>query len=239
MRRRALNFGFLTIALSLPGSCAWASVDLITSRAALAPNDAVKWSDLGLDFSSVQSPFRISTAGGIQLTVSQPVGGFEIYHQNPPAPHPPSLNSGWAGSFAPGDSVLYTADPGEGPIFIHFDSPVLGIGAQVESGQYGPYTAHIEAFDALGLRLGNFNMNGVSDDRADNSAVFVGLRSDIANIGSVRFSVDAADSQDLAINQLAILSDPGSNIVPEPAPCALLVLAFGVWIAVARRNLQR
>ena len=224
----------LTVALgsSLLLSSVQAQVQSVTSRAALGVSDSLDWGSVGAPFSTIGGAFDARLLGGLQLVVSQPSAGFELYRQNPAELQSSDQNTGWAGSFAPGDAVLYTAAPGEGPITIRFKAPVQGVGAQVESGQYGAYTGKIEAFDFSGLSLGSYSMAGVSDSRADNSAVFVGLMSSSANISRVEFSVTTDRTGDLAMNQLSVVSEPIVSIVPEPGTVALFTVG-GLVVAAA------
>src|SRR5262249_52800514 len=144
---RALSFG-LAMVVTLGGfRRAEAQTQFVPSRLAFGTAEVVDWNQVAPAFGTAVRPFTIVSSIGLPLRVSQPVGGFEIYNQNPPEPHPDNLNTGWAGSFKPGDPILYTAVPGEGPISIEFGAPVAGVGAQIESGQYGEFTAKIEAFD--------------------------------------------------------------------------------------------
>lgn len=230
------RFSFTSLLAAALGSCllvsAQAQVQSVASRAALSADDTVDWGTVGAPYSTIGGAFDARSIGGLQLVVSQPSAGFELYRQNPAQLKSPDQNTGWAGSFAPGDSLLYTAAPGEGPVTVRFKAPVQGVGAQVESGQYGAYTGKIEAFDVSGLSLGSFSAAGLSDSNADNSAVFVGLLSGSANISRVEFSVTTDRTADLAVNQLSLVVEPVVTIVPEPGTVALFAVG-GLVAAVA------
>ena len=236
---RVFKFLLLGVAAAigcLRGDLVDAQVRFVSSRAALEANDSVDWNQLGLSFSTAPSPASVSSQGGLALTVSQPSAGFEIYNQNPAS----GPATGWGGSFAPGDPVLYTAAPGEGPITVQFGTLIYGAGAQVESGQYGAYTGTIEAFDKSGLSLGRFSLNGYSDTLGDNSAIFLGVVSPLGNISKIQFSVSTDRTGDFGLNQLSVLTEPLVMIVPEPSVVCLILVAGAVLVlskagAISRR----
>jgi hypothetical protein len=68
--------------------------------------------------------------------------------------------------------------------------------------------------------LGEVTEDGLANNTADNSAIFIGIGSDDAPISKLEFSLDSPNSLlgDFAINQLAFAP------VPEPASLVL----FGV-----------
>ncbi len=169
------------------------------------------------------------------MTVSQPQAGFEIYNQNANT----GISTGWGGSFKPGDPVLYTAAPGEGPVTIEFGSLVLGAGAQIESGQYGVYTGRIEAFNSTGLSLGSFTLSGNSDTLGDNSAIFLGVTSPVANISKIQFSVATERTADFGLNQLSLRTDPTVVIVPEPGVLSLVFVGSAMLGCGLRRVKRR
>lgn len=192
------------------------AVTFVTDRTALGANDSVDWGSLGSEFTTVGSPFSITSSGGTNLDVSLSSGSFQRRDQS----------SGWSGNFAPGDALLWTQG-NLGPLEIDFSTAVSGAGAQIQANQYGSFTGIIEAFDSLGSSLGSFNLAGLSSGSSDNSAIFLGISSDSANIDRLTFSL-ANGSSDFAINQLDLRS--GSTPVPEPTS-VLGILAFGALSA--------
>ena len=180
----------------------------ITNRTALGGTDFVDWGVLGSPFTTVSNPFSITSFGGLNLEVSQPFGSFERRNQS----------GGWNGNFTPGDRLIWTQN-NPGPLTIDFNSPVLGAGAQIQINTFGDFIGTIEAFDSGGISLGGFSLQGLSTSNGDNSAIFIGLLSNTANIDKLVFSVDFG-SQDFAINQLDIVTKP----VPESS------FVFGVLV---------
>lgn len=204
------------------------ALTLITSRTDLGGNDSADWAVLGSPFSSVLNPFTIASSQGINLEISQPVGAFERRNQ--------SDKGGWTGTFAPGDALLFTGGNNQGPTTIDFDVPVLGAGTQLQSAVDGDfYTAIIEAFDSLGNTLGVVGYSGYSQLglEGDNSAIFVGVRSDSANIDKLTLNIFSSKEKDpgFAMNRLDLVSrdirspepiEPES--VPEPTTSVAMLL---------------
>jgi hypothetical protein len=75
--------------------------------------------------------------------------------------------------------------------------------------------------------LGTFSVANISSLALDNSAAFLGIESNTADISRIVFS-SSAPQFGLAINQLSILTQ-----VPEPT-YTLAILAFGVSGAVLK-----
>lgn len=203
-----------------------ADVVFVSSRAALAGTDHVDWGVLGPQNTTVSNPFNISSVDGLDMTVSMPSGSFQRLDQG----------SSWGGNFAPGDRLLWTAGS-PGPITITFDTAVMGAGAQIQQNQFGNFTGTIEAFafDLMGNSLGSFTRTGSSSGNGDNSAIFLGVRSDTANIGRIVF--DVAGTGDFAINQMDLLT--GSEVTPVPLPAAAwggLALFGGMGLNRLRRR---
>lgn len=216
------TIGLIVAVLSTVFSDTGQAVTLITNRADLGGNDSVNWTVLGPPSTDVSNPFSLTSLGGIMLDISQPVGSFSRRNQ--------SWES-WAGMFAPGDALLFTGGSNQGSITIDFDVPVLGAGTQFQTAVEGdPYIAMIEAFDSVGNSLGLVGLSGISQFglEGDNSAIFVGVRSDTANIDKLKLTVVATRVQDpgFAINQLDLATTNEAEPIPEPTT-AVAVLALG------------
>jgi hypothetical protein len=199
---------------------AGAGTFLITDRAGVGATDSVDWGQLGPAFSIVSNAFTITSADGNSLIVSQIAGPFERRDQGFPS-------GGWNGNFTPTDHLLWThGSPGfgsSGPITIDFGpTGIFGGGAQIQANvaDGSKFTAHLKAFDKFGGLLGEVTEDGLANNAADNSAIFIGIGSDDTPISKLEFSLDSAKSLlgDFAINQLAFAP------VPEPASLVL----FGV-----------
>ena len=113
-----------------------------------------------------------------------------------------------------------------------------GVGAQIQNHHYSSFTAKIEAFNSSGLSLGSFTRTGASTYWADNSASFMGVLSDQADIAKVSFNVwdsfSALGSRSFSINQMSLnSSEPSVTAVPTPA---LLPGLIGMSIAAIRKR---
>lgn len=201
-----------------------AAVSQVFSRGALAGNDYIDWSSVGVSNTVVSNPFNTTTNNGLGVTGSMPAGQFERRDQGP----------SWFGNFANGDRLLWT-QLSTGPIFLEFLNPVWGAGTQIQADFYGNYTGSIEAFDSANNSLGLFSLPGISNGNGDNSAVFLGLKSDSANIKKIALIGDHSQYlDDFAINQVDLVTTGRASEVPEPGSMALL--GTGVVGLIARRR---
>jgi hypothetical protein len=175
------------------------SVTLVTSRTALAGTDYVDWGVLGPSNTTVANPFTVTSAGGVRLGVSARVNSssFSTMEETPVtdgATAPLQMN------FAAGDHLLWLGTPKglqihkSNPITFDFGaSAVQGGGAQIGSAVYGNFVARVEAFNASGVSLASFTEAGnAQNTNGDNSAIFIGVRSDTANISRIALSIDSA-----------------------------------------------
>ena len=226
----AATYLALTALLTTLPSVAQA-ITLVTARSALGGNDQLDWSSLGpaKPFNVLPNSFSATSQGGLDLNVDIPPAspGFTsplVFQSSPPP-------SGIPTNFANGDFALFTGFiPGgfpavgnPGPITITFDTPVSGAGAQIAVDDTAQFTAFISAFDETNTLLGTFEAAGTSSLALDNSALFLGVRSDTANISRVVYRTSVPDRA-VAINTLSLVDD--SVGVPEPTS-AFGVLAFG------------
>jgi hypothetical protein len=202
------------------------SYSLVTSRTALAGTDSVNWGTLGPAGTVAANPSTILSASGHSISVSKTqAGAFKVLEQ----PLPYSAGE-WAGNFAPGDMVLWTDDSGlksANPITLDFGTTAVAAGgAQIQEDYYpGNFTAEVQAFDASGKILASFTEHGKSTSAADNSAIFIGIRSTSANIYKIALSLTNAHSGtlgDFAINQFDFRT---SALAAAPAASAAVVAA--------------
>ncbi len=163
------------------------------------------WGQLGPCMTAIPNPFAAtSSAGGLGITgtfAGPGIGQVRV-----------QTLCGWGGNFASGDILVWTNAPGQGPLTLSFDSPIVGAGAQIQANFFGAFTAQIEAFNG-NTSLGSFTEDGVSTPSGDNSAIFIGLKDlDGANVTSIVFSLTAAvaDPMDFAINKLSL--DTGAPV---------------------------
>jgi hypothetical protein len=191
----------------------------------LNPTDSFDWAaNFGAEFNPVpDGSTALSNSGALAAAITFGGGGDgQLMVQG----------SGWNGNFNPGDAVLWTNSPGQGPITFTFSQPVNAVGAQMQADFFGPFTAELEAFDIHGNLIDSVTASGNSNSNGDGSALFLGLAND-AGIASAEFLQISCpcDTADFAIGSLNVASDVSS--VPEPGSFTSLFIIFGL-AAVAR-----
>ncbi|MBN3957531.1 hypothetical protein [Nostoc sp. NMS8] len=222
-----------------------AATFLVTERAALGGNDEVDWGSLGKVFNPIAPDFSVFLPNSFSTTSQDGLSlDINIAPTSNPGVTPPFVfqtlpSPGIRSNFAQGDFILFggidptgfiplppgTPDPGTkgngGPFSISFAQPVFGAGTQiaVDTSKLKVET-FITAFDNTNNLLGSFSVPNISSLALDNSAVFLGIRSDTANISRLVFS-SSAPQYGLAINQVSILAVPESTYT-------LAILAFGI-----------
>jgi hypothetical protein len=221
---RYFECAFLALLFLVGVGSAHASVILVTLPAALGANDSIDWSQLGPSFTFLTSPQSVVSGGGLNASVSSSGGQFERRDQN----------NGWGGNFAPGTPLLWDREVGP-EILVTFATPISGAGAQIQADFFGPFTAQIIV---NGGALGTFTENGTSNGNSDNSAIFIGALSSIADITTIQFDLTSASSEpnDFAIGPVA-LNTTGAA-VPEPSSLVLLVTVLAA-LALSLRNRKR
>jgi hypothetical protein len=167
---------------------------LVTSRCQLRANDLVNWGKIGKEFDFITTPFMIDSANGLLLKVSSP-GTFL------------RLNEGSAikGNFPSGDQLLFL-EFSDGAITIDFATPVFGVGTQIQRAFFGAFTGVIEAFDRSGKRLGKFSVSGNSGNLGEDSATFIGVLSETANISRITLYVPENAGYGFTINGLNLVT---------------------------------
>lgn len=232
-----------------------AATFLVTERALLGGNDEVDWVSLGKVFNPsapsfsafLPNSFLAASQGGlgldvnIALTKNPQITPPFVFQTLPP----PGIRT----NFAKGDFVLFggidptgfrplppgASDPrtqgNGGPFSISFTQPVFGAGTQIAVDISNlEVKTFITAFDKVNNQLGSFSILSTSSLALDNSAVFLGVRSDTANISRLIFS-SSAPQYGLAINKVSIIATPEPNFT-------LAILGFGVSYAVLKLRQQ-
>jgi len=224
----ALASVLLAFGLAGTGAHAATSTSLVSSENGITADGLIDWGVLGVEKTIVDNPFTIAVpnVSGLDVTVSQSSGPFLRVDQS----------GAWQGNFAPGDRLLSTRAFGgaTGPVSLAFNSPVQGVGAQIQAFSYGSFTATIEAFNSSNASLGSFTLAGNSTTAADNSAIFIGILSNALDISKVVFGVPVAmaNAQDFLINGPRIQVPA----VPEPEAYAMLMAGLGLLGFIARRR---
>ena len=225
VRRVSMSGLFLAgiFTVGLGGAASVANADTIvqtSSLAALNPNDSVNWSSLGPQFTSETNPFTVTSPGGIGMSIGNPGGAFETYVEG----------SGWNGVFNTGDYLLFS--PGV-PMAINFATPVSGVGAYIQSNNFGNYTGSLDAtaYSPSGADLGTYVVSGDNTGGNTGTAPFLGIQ-DLSgvNISSIVFSTTNSGAG-FAIDSLEL----STSSVPEPGSLALLAVA-GVGLISRRRR---
>ena len=228
----ALVAGY-SIAIARPAN----AVTLVTERSALNANDSFDFGSLGRIFDTFAPPtpdsflpnsFSATSANGLPLD-------FTIPPTDDPFISPPFIfqtGSDIPTNFADGDFLLFTgadfrAFPAPGnsaPVAIDFATPVVGAGTQIAVDDTFSFNANVSAFDSEGNLLDSFSIPATSSLALDNSAVFLGVVSEEANISRLVYS-SSVDNRAIGLNAIDIDSN-GDLAIPEST--SILGLLFAV-----------
>jgi hypothetical protein len=223
MKRLAVLAAVVGVLAAAPAN---AGIMLVTSPAALGPNDSIGWGQLGVDGTALSSPQAVTSGGGLSAMVSttDPAGLLRA-----------DEGMSWTGNFTVGDKLINNNSISNFPLTITFASPVLGAGANIQLDHNVPFTATIEAFDGS-TSLGTFTEAGNSTQNEDGSAIFIGVLDTNAEITSIVFGINNPPSNfgDLAINTLQLVTAP--TAAPEPASLTLLGLGVASIAGYAWRR---
>lgn len=232
-----------TLAALLALPLAAQALTIVTDRAALVADDRVDWRTQGTIFTLAQpaylsSTFAIDSADGLSVEVRlpPPAGGITQPLVFQTGPHqegkiPTNFTAGDYVLFSGLDFSTHPARGNPGPLTIEFATPVRAAGAQLALDDTTvTYTLSVSAYDATGALLARFDLaDSTSSTDLDNSAAFLGVRGDTANIKTLVYS-SSIDNRALGINQLDIVS-----AAPEPGG----LVAAGLLVLVGRRLAAR
>src|SRR5262245_17490070 len=96
----------------------------------------------------------------------------------------------------------------------------------------------LNVFDSGNNLLASFSEAGVGNDHADNSAIFLGVRNDTANIDHITYT-NTPLTLGFSMNQVDLVT---GQLTPIPEPGTILLLATsltGLGIASWRRHVKR
>lgn len=262
MTIKPVNFFFHNLVLAIASSLLAASsvaislpvkaLTLVTERSALKANDSLNFASLEqtLDPSAPFTPdsflpnnFSATSENGLELNLTIPPS-------DNPAISPPFIfqtgfpPNGIPTNFADGDFLLFTgADfsafpaPGNnGPITIDFTTPVTGAGTQIAVDDTLSFIANIAAFDSEGNLLNNFSVPGTSSVSLDNSALFLGVVSEEAEIARLVYS-SSISNRAIGINTISISN---GTAIPESSHLfGLLIVATSSIYYFANKRSHR
>ncbi|MGK7932361.1 MAG: hypothetical protein AB4041_13150 [Microcystaceae cyanobacterium] len=206
------------------------ALTLVESREALGKNDFILWDELGI-FNPFEVPpdvtkflsfnFDINSQSGKKINVNiDNIDSPSDAVVSPPfvfrTDTPPD---GVEANFGLGDAVLFTGldssqfpAPGNpGPITLTFNKSVRAVGTQIAVDDTFNFTIFADIYDKQNTLLQTFSLPGTSSTTIDNSAVFLGVKSDIPNIHRVVYRSDISNRA-FGINQVDLVSVPEGNL---------------------------
>jgi hypothetical protein len=244
----------LTTSLTL-WSTSVKALTLVTDRTALNANDLLDFSTVGEPFNPLQPNPQSFLPNSINANSANGLGlNINIAPSTNPAISPPFVLQTGAPptsiptNFANGDYVLFTgadvrsfpATGNSGPVTINFDTPVQSAGTQIAVDDTFTFDASVSAFDSGGNLLGTFSAPGTSSTNLDNSALFLGVSSDSANISRLVYNTSIPDRaigiNALSINSNGITNHNTTNKVPEPYSLFGLAIALTSGISCLSRK---
>lgn len=213
------------ITVNLFAPVASAGIIPVTSEGDITADGTTQWVTIAADTGLVSEPFthQISGISGLSAEISKP-NGTQLQRR--------TQSTSWGGNFGVGEALLYSI--GSGPIRVEFSEGIEGAGAQIQSNSGGSFTATLKVFDTSDVLLGTVNVAGTSNGNADDSAIFIGVLSDMGNtIGAIEFDVDHPfdSDDDFAINDIRVQQADSSSST-SPVPEAAGNLAWAVLLLV-------
>jgi hypothetical protein len=136
--------------------------------------------------------------------------------------------SAWNGNFNPGDALLWTNSPGQGPLTFTFNQPVTSVGTNIQGDFFGSFNAQLNVFDGSGNLLGSQTATGFSNSDNDGSAPFLGITNTPGIISATfRLTACPCDTTDFAISSLVVSTAPEPRSFLLVAPLAVFILQCG------------
>jgi hypothetical protein len=209
---------------------------VLDSVTATAFNGSTDLAALGADETVVSSGTAITVSNVPCMTVTATNASglaLQVLDQGP----------GWGGNFAPGTPLLWTggayqgtAWEGNGPLTLTFNTvkgqgcskngiAVGGVGFQIQSDYWGPFTATVCAYGSSNNLLFCNTFSGTSNFNSDNSAIFVGLLAPLVGPDIAKITISSSDAGGSWLNDFAI-SGPMIAAVGSEVPSGLV----GWWL---------
>ena len=241
----ALLTGY-SMAIAIPAN----AVTFVTERSALNANDSFDFGSLGGIFDPFAPPtpdsflsnnFSATSVNGLELD-------FTVPPTDDPFISPPFIfqtGSDIPTNFADGDFLLFTgadfrAFPAPGnsaPVAIDFATPVFGAGTQIAVDDTFSFNANVSAFDSGGNLLDSFSIPATSSLYLDNSAVFLGIVNEEANISRLVYS-SSVDNRAIGLNTISINSIGERTISESTSILGLLFVATCSIFCLAQKQRQ-
>ena len=184
----------------------------------------------GLENNAFFGPRASTTHAGLPFSVMLVDG--KLTRQNE--------GSAWHGNFARGDFLLSTGAARffpEGPISITFLTGLSAIGAQIQTRDYlADFDGVISVYNNTHVLLESYTRHdGHSNNKEDNSAIFLGITRSTADIFRVEFTTNLP-TLEFALNQVDLIAGVPAGPVPEPSGLPMLALALlGSTLLMRRR----
>jgi len=229
--------GLVALALFVAAAARADTINLVTSQAALAPNDSTNWAQLGADGTVVSNGAVATSAAGNSVTVFfDGFGGGTNGLTSVECPANPSCS--WTGGFNPGDTLLWASDGtnGSGALLAYFGAAVSGAGLALQSDAPGAFTAEVQVL----LTNGNVSSLVTLNSDANGDPLFLGLVDTTgANIAAIGFDiVNSGSDHDFAADTLYSVNP--TTATPEPASLFLFGSALlGMGLKLRQRLAQR
>lgn len=218
---------FVALAMAHTGGVkTWVCLLLAAAHASAALlTDRIDWGTAADNYEMVASALTVTSAGGVNVGVSQAGGAFFRLNQS----------DGWFGNFSPGEELLWTYYGGP----IAFDFGVGGATAiqlRIAPDLYEAFSAELEVLDGAGASLARVSGAGQSTPMGDRSALLLSLGGVAFQQARVRL-LTGSDLSSFAINAvefnpgtLEVAANSQSAAVPEPATFGLAAVALaGVY----------
>jgi len=217
----ALSMGALT-----------ANADSLVTVRPLTGTDSVDWSQLGIPETQIPLSFSFITANSVTGTGSY--ASTSILDVGEVVQQGLSVNPyrDFEGNFKLGDYLNYTND--SGPLTLTFTQGYTQIGAQIESNDFGQFTAQI-----CDSNNSCFTEVGYADPSNNNSAIYIGIDSS-SPITWVTFSLTSVGGNgrlnSFAINEVTL---DGPVVTSEPSSFLLLGTGLVGLASALRRKFAR